>query len=76
MNVDDDGFIAPEEEEPLKKRKYQIHPIDDEDDNMPIEMRHLRSSMRTVRPKVYSNDSIEIKISHEPNSNGGRNFPL
>ena len=53
VNVDDDDFFTPRDEEPVKKRKYQFHLIDDKDDKLPIEMRHLRSSMRILRPEVY-----------------------
>ena len=51
--VADDGDFVPEEI-PLKKKKYEYTDfLDDEDDDMPIDMKNLRSSLRTVRPEVY-----------------------
>ena len=49
----DDEFHPTEDGEPVKA-KYRFEFVDDEDDEMPVGMRHLRSSMRNVRPEVYS----------------------
>ena len=62
FNIDDDDEIALRgdedfvpEELPSKRTKYEyIDFLDDENDNMPNDMRNLRSSMRTVRPEVYT----------------------
>ena len=53
-DMNDEDF-QPEESPSPKKKKYAYTPdfLDDEDDDMPLDLRSLRASLRTVRPEVY-----------------------
>ena len=59
----DDEFVS---ESPVKKKKkkYEYHQsFDDADDDIPSNLRNIRSSMRSVRPEVYKVMTL-LKSNH------------
>ena len=65
IDVDDSTEDEEYVESPVKKKKkYEyLETLDDGDDGIPLEMRNIRSSMRTVRPEVYKVMTV-LKSKH------------